>query len=120
MFINLSNHPSNLWDKSQLSSASTYGEIEDIPFPMIPPEWDTEQVTEMAEFYFNKINSKLNIIKKVSAVHIAGEAVFCFHLITLLLNEEYTVITSTTQRIVKEEDGKKISLFNFVKFRRYK
>lgn len=119
MFINLSNHPSNLWDNNQLSSAQTYGEIKDIAFPVISPEWSTEQVAEIVKFYFRKINLELSTVKKTSAIHIAGEPVFCFLLIQSLLKEGYTVLTSTTERTVIEEGNTKTSVFKFIKFREY-
>lgn len=37
VFINFSNHPSNIWSKKQLEETRQYGEIIDIHFPNIEP-----------------------------------------------------------------------------------
>lgn len=120
MFINLSNHPSARWEKKQILAAMDFGEIVDIQFPSIPPEFDTQEVYNIADTYYHKCINLLPVSSSLHAIHIAGEPVFCFHIITKLLRTGYNVITSTTERMVKEtEDGQKISVFNFIKFRKY-
>lgn len=119
MFINLSNHSSKGWTPSQLKASSIYGEIRDEEFPPISPEWDSDQVKALAEKYVLKCISLIDDSSSNNAFHIAGEPTFCFLLIQALLNKGYTVFTSTTNRIVYEVGDKKISTFNFVKFRKY-
>ena len=37
MFINLTNHSSTNWSKKQRKAAEVYGQIIDMPFPVIQP-----------------------------------------------------------------------------------
>jgi len=129
MLINLSNHPAYkieneekiyIWDGEQLNAISQYGEIVNLPFPNIPPDYTTEQVFDLATEYMNKCVTLIQSSNDESAIHITGEMTFCFVLIQLLLKEGYTCIASTTERIVEEKDGVKKSVFKFVRFRNYK
>ena len=121
MLINLSNHPSSKWDVKQLNEANLlFGTVQDESFPNIPPDWDMEQVETLAREYFEKIKSIEKKTGAKPAIHITGELVFCFLLIQMLLHDGFRCITSTTERIVKEENNVKITVFNFIKFRNYK
>ena len=130
MLINLSNHEAYkmedgkktyVWKEKQLKAASMYGEIIDIPFPNIPPEYTTEQVQDLAMQYLHKCEELLRTTKKQSAVHVTGEVTFCFALIQMLLRNGYTCLTATSKRDVKEgENGEKIINFKFEHFREYK
>ncbi|MDR1895469.1 MAG: CRISPR-associated protein [Prevotellaceae bacterium] len=120
MLINLSNHPSALWQPAQIEAAAVYGEILDMAFPVINPDWDVNQVKELAENYFRQCKQSLLNAGGDSAVHLVGEPVFCFLLAQLLLKKHILCITSTSERIVSEEGGKKISEFRFKRFREYK
>jgi len=118
MLINLSNHPSSSWNEKQKKEALKYGNILDIPFPDISPDIGTEDVEKSAQSYFKLCKDTASPDK--ATIHIAGEPVFCFLLIQLLLKENYTCIVSTTERIVREENNEKISVFEFNRFRKYK
>jgi hypothetical protein len=120
LLINLSNHPSVSWQQPQLEAASVYGEIVDLSFPVISPDWDTAEVETVVREYSDKCKQLLYERSGQSAVHLAGEPVFCFLLAQLLLKENITCLTSTTERIVAEENGTKISEFRFGRFREYK
>ncbi len=123
MLINLSNHPSKLWQPEQYNIAiELYGEIEDIPFPAINPKIDGEEVLILATEYFQKINEVLeNNSHQNNAVHLMGELTFSFSLLKLLQRDNIKVIASTTARDVKvDETGNKVSIFKFVRFRSYK
>jgi hypothetical protein len=120
MLINLSNHPSVNWKPEQIAAAQAFGEIVDLPFPAILPEWDTEKVILMAHEYLDKCKRLVDGKDKTSAVHLAGEPIFCFALAQLLLKENITCLVSTTERITTEENGMKISEFRFGRFREYK
>jgi hypothetical protein len=120
MLINLSNHPSASWQPLQLEAAAAYGEIKEMPFPAIHADWNTEQVQEEANNYFLQCKRCLSSAGEKSAVHLAGEPVFCFLLAQLLLKENVICLTSTTERIAAEENGTKISEFRFGRFREYK
>jgi len=47
MLINLSNHPTRLWDNAQLDAASVYGDIVEIEFPAIDPHWHKSDIEHM-------------------------------------------------------------------------
>jgi hypothetical protein len=117
MLINLSNHPSLKWDKPQLDAATQFGEILDISFPNISPDWDVAQVEELACDYFKQIKSMAKAWKEKPVIHIAGEPVFCFLLIQMFLKEKFPCITSTTERIVREDGNIKTTIFKFKQFR---
>lgn len=115
MLINFSNHPSTAWDKEQLEVAiSTYGEIKDIPFPIISPEYTEIQITDLAQKYI-----KVIIDSKPSAVHIMGEMNFTHKCVNLLKMYGIICLASTSERNAIEEDGTKLSTFRFIQFREY-
>jgi len=119
-FINFSNHKSEKWADNQRNEALKFGEIVDIEFPNIDPNWDSDTVVASAKSYVDKI---LNL--KPSAVLCQGEFSMVFAVVDALLNEETNVVTACSERRVTEkilEDGKseKITVFDFVKFRNYK
>lgn len=115
MLLNLSNHPSLNWSEAQKQAAAAkYGEIRDLPFPQIDPEWEAAQVRQLAEEYESEIREN-----NPTAVHIMGEMTFCFKLITRLNAIGILCIASTTERIVMEKEGVKTSTFKFVQFREY-
>ena len=120
MLINLSNHPSANWSAEQKNAAELqYGKIVDLPFPNIPAEWDAEEVVELANDYLRRCERLLDNGDPASAVHLAGEPVFCFVLAQLLLKAGVICLVSTTERIVCEDNGTKTSVFRFNRFRKY-
>ncbi|WP_455584488.1 hypothetical protein [Bacteroides sp.] len=120
MFINLSNHPSASWKAEQIAAAVCYGQIIDIIFPSIPANWDTKQVKKLAEKYSQDCMKRINAsTDPLNAIHLAGEPVFCYHVAQRLILSGYTVLTSATQRNTKEENGTKVSVFQFERYRKY-
>jgi len=127
MLINLSNHPSTKWDEKQKQSAiEEYGWIEDIPFPAIDPAAAKDEVAELAQKYLRECLKKFELANipvaqqaHNEAVHIQGEFTFVYHLVNLLKKEDIKCVASTTERIVEENDNKKIVSFKFVQFREY-
>lgn len=115
MLLNLSNHPSTNWPESQKKAAiETFGSIEDLPFPQIDPNWDEDKIDELAAEYLLKI-MQIN----PAAVHIMGELTFAFKLVDRLKAENIKCVASTTVREASEENGIKISVFRFIRFREY-
>lgn len=115
MLINLSNHPAKNWGEKQRQLAlEKYGQIEDLPFPQISPEADEKEINELVNIYLTKV-----IEKKPQAVHIMGEMTFTAKLVAALQSNGILCLASTTRRIAVEEGNKKISVFEFVRFRRY-
>lgn len=115
MLLNLSNHPSSTWPANQLATAiDQFGTVEDLPFPVIDPEWTTDEVRQLAELYFEKVYQR-----RPSAVHLMGEMTFTFALVQKLKTAGALCLASTTERLVQEEGGKKTVEFRFVQFRPY-
>lgn len=116
--INFSNHPSELWGEKQLNAAKIYGEIKDIAFPAINPEACDNQIEELADQYIKEILS----LKKEGkiTVHIMGELTFTFMVVSQLKAMGIKCIASTSERNAEDmTDGRKISDFQFVRFRSY-
>lgn len=115
MLLNLSNHPSSNWTEPQLAAAGGISQVIDLPFPQVDPDGDEADIEQLANDYCNKIEAMPNI----EAVHIMGEMTFCYKLITKLKTHNIRCLASTTKRETVEENGVKISKFNFVRFREY-
>ena len=113
MLLNLSNHPSASWSPAQLAAAG--GKVVDLAFPQVSPDGDEAYIEQLANDYCNKIEAMPNI----ENVHIMGEMTFCYKLITKLKAHNIRCLASTTKRETVEENGVKISKFNFVRFREY-
>lgn len=118
MLLNLSNHPSGRWGKEQMEAASRYGDVCDLPFPVVPPEATREEVWSLAEHYVEEI--ALLAEKESVVVHVMGEMTFSFMVISMLKQRNISCIASTTSRdAIVTDDGRKTSAFCFVRFREY-
>lgn len=115
MLLNLSNHPSASWSPAQLAAAGGESQVIDLPFPTVAPDGDEAYIEQLANEYYNKIIE----MQDVTTVHIMGEMTFCYKLITKLKAHNIRCLASTTKRETVEENGVKISKFNFVRFREY-
>lgn len=119
MFINLSNHPSVNWSVEQKDTAERlYGEIIDLPFPVVDPAGDEAYIATLADEYYRQI---MDLSGGMSVtVHLMGEMTLTFALVQRLQAEGITCVASTTKReTVEFPDGRKESVFNFVQFRKY-
>lgn len=114
IFINLTNHPSEKWGEKQINEANKYGQIIDMPFPEINPYWDEDEINELISQYYLLICEK-----KPSAVLCQGEFTFCYGLIKKLLDGNIRTLAACSERKTITLAGKKISKFEFVKFRKY-
>ena len=113
MFLNLSNHPSASWSPEQLKAAG--GKVIDLQFPQVAPDGDEVYIEQLAQEYYDKIVQ----MKDIEAVHIMGEMNFTYSLVNKLKANGIKCVASTTKRETVEENGVKISKFNFVRFREY-
>lgn len=113
MFVNLSNHPSSNWTPEQISAAG--GNVVDLPFPQVLPDGDEAYIENLADEYLQRILE----MKDVSAVHLMGEMNFTFSLVNKLKAKGVRCVASTTTRETVEENGVKVSRFNFVRYRDY-
>ena len=119
MFINLSNHPSANWSAEQRNTAELlYGEIFDLPFPVVDPAGDEEYIASLAEDYCRQV-LEMSQDRDVT-VHLMGEMTLTLALVQRLQTEDITCVASTTERVTNETpDGHKESFFKFIQFRKY-
>lgn len=118
LFINFSNHPSSRWGDAQLAAAEEYGEICDLPFPMVDEQSSEEGVSQLADRYVATIMS-MGKPEEIT-VHIMGEMTFTFMVVTRLKELGIRCVASTTKRkTTYNDDGSKVSEFSFVRFREY-
>lgn len=117
LFINFSNHPSSGWSKEQMAHATRCGDVVDLPFPLVDPLMTSEQVQELAAQSVKTILDMGN--PAVLTVHAMGEMTLVYHVVNALKARGVRCVASTTERIVTEADGIKMSQFRFVTFRDY-
>ncbi|MGI6653672.1 MAG: hypothetical protein ACOX55_06145 [Christensenellales bacterium] len=112
---NFTNHPSAEWTPEQTAAARVFADrIENIPFPQVPAEWDAEQVKELAVRYVDELAAKQPV-----AVLCQGEFTLVYHVVQGLKRLEIPVYAACSQRNTVTQGNKKISVFNFVRFRAY-
>lgn len=118
MLINLSNHPSQYWGNRQMEAARCYGDVVDLPFPVVAPDADSQELQILAQDCVQKILS-LDKGNRIT-VHIMGEMTLSFIVVKLLKEKGIRCVASTTERkTTYNDDGAKLSEFSFVKFREY-
>jgi len=118
MLINLSNHPSSLWSKTQIKTAKQYGEIVDLPFPQVDPSGDESYIETLAVECCQKVLDLANY--NFVTVHLMGEMTLTMALVKKLQAFGITCVASTTERVTCIlSDGRKESVFKFVRFRNY-
>lgn len=119
IFINYTNHPVKDWSEEQVSAAKKYAEeLVDIPFIVIDPDKDEDDIEKIADSELKKI---LKVAEGHDAtVHLMGEQTLSFSLIKKLQGLGVRCVASTTKREVKDlGDNKREVTFRFVKFREY-
>ena len=130
MFLNLSNHPSHKWTDRQREAALAISRdlndgldeagifIEDMPFPNIPPNADSEAVADLADDFYRKINNEC--VAELTAVHIMGEMTFVYMLVQKLQKRGFECYAGTSDRkTIDHDNGTKTVVFDFVQFRKY-
>lgn len=126
MLINLTNHPSDKWADDQKNCAiELYGELKDLPFPMVPTSAGVPEVIVTADGIIDNI---LKIKEESStaetfAVMAQGEFTLTYAVVNRLKSMGITVISAVSERIVMEqvENGevRKTVIFRFAGFREY-
>lgn len=119
MLINFTNHPYQCWSDIQKKVAEeNYGQVIDISFPVVDPQYNEEGIMKMAEKWAKEI-----IDLRPKAVLCQGEMGLCFAVVKILMKESVTVLHACSERIVREtmKEGKliKVSEFVFRRFRKY-
>lgn len=119
MLINLSNHPSAKWSAEQAEAARRlFGEVVDLPFPVVDPAGDEDHIASLTDEYFRRI---LEIAEEQHVtVHLMGEMTLTYALVQRLHAHGIPCVASTTKReTIDYADGRRESLFKFVQFRKY-
>jgi len=114
--INISNHPSSSWSPEQRAD---WDEIFDLPFPAVPPEWDTRQVISLAVELGQKVCELSSDLPRgeFPCVMVQGEFSLCTILYEIFRGE-WRFFSPTSERLVEElPDGRKIVTFRFVRWR---
>lgn len=132
MFINVSSHPSAHWGTDQYQAAAQNGQVVDLPFPVVEPTADRGAICALAQDYYDQIRALAqgdSVDGRGSSpqditVMVSGEFTFTYHLVTLLLQGGYRVVSACSRREsveAKEPDGSvvKVARFTFVQFREY-
>lgn len=115
VFVNFTNHPSQMWENTQKRAALNYGEsILDLPFPQVDPMADEMDLQNLAE---EKASEILSL--HPTAVLCQGEFGLCFSVVKRLQKAGVQVLYACSERKVREEGSIKTVQFDFVKFRRY-
>ena len=119
IFVNLSNHPSDLWSEEQRIAAEEYGTIVDIPFPIIEPDITKYEMNRLVQEYVGKI-----LVYGTPAVMVQGEYVFTHWIVSALIEKGCLVLAARSNREVKERrdaDGnmQRTSIFRFAGFAEY-
>jgi hypothetical protein len=120
MLVNLSNHPSQNWSLAQISAGHQLANgIQDVEFPEVPAEWDTEEVKQLAQLIVDGI-----VQMNASVAMVQGEGTMMYWLVQYLERSGVSCYAATSRRIVsviEDSTGSAIkqSRFEFVRFRRF-
>jgi len=118
MLVNLSNHPSQYWGDRQREAARCFGEVVDLPFPAVAPNASSPELLSLAQTCVEIILS-MGETEDIT-VHVMGEMTFTFLVVARLKALGIRCVASTTERkTTYNDDGTKVSEFQFVKFREY-
>jgi len=125
-FLNISNHPWGQWSQEQQNAARAIAPvIVDIPFPAVPPEADTREIEIMADQLVADLRAgKLKLPgdswRYARDAMVQGEHSLTAVLVRRLQDIGITPYVATTQRQVEiDAEGRKTSVFRFVRFRPY-
>ena len=118
-FINISNHPTSTWSAKQIESAKALGEeVIDIPFPNVAPSATKEEVSNLAKVVCIEVCDQY--VPKDTTIMVQGEMTLVYALVNVLISKGYRCVASTTERVsYVDENGNKVSKFEFNQFREY-
>lgn len=118
-FINFSNHPSDKWGDKQYKAAGEYGEVIDVPFPLLDADMREDEIQKIGDECIDKI-----LAHSPDVVMCQGEFTLTYYVVDRLRDKGITCVSACTKRISKEAvqpDGTvhRESIFEFARFRRY-
>ena len=115
MFVNFSNHPSDLWTEEQTAAAHQFGEIADLPFPAVPADMDEEGILAMATEQYARISEL-----KPDVVMCQGEFTLCYAIVQRLKRKGIRVVAACSERMTIDKGNNiRESVFVFARFRDY-
>lgn len=119
MFVNCSNHSSEMWSEEQLQAAHAWGDIADYPFPYVEAVADRKEIQKKAQHVVDRI-----LGLRPDAVLCQGEYILNYAIVKRLKELGIMVVAASSERMVEERrmpDGstQKVSRFSFVRFREY-
>lgn len=114
IFVNFTNHPSDVRTEKQREEALKYGEIIDIKFPKVKASGSREYIEVLAEENVRQI-----LEYSPAAVLCQGEFCLAYHVIRKLKEKGIVVLAACSERIVTESENKKEVTFVFEQFREY-
>lgn len=119
MFLNFTNHSSAAWGKSQREAAQQYGPIWDLPFPVVPPAAESEELDCLAEYWAEHIAGM-----QPACVLCQGEMTLSYRVARRLLAQGIPVVAACSERHSREwtdPQGRthREAEFAFVRFRPY-
>ena len=113
-FANISNHPIEKWTSAQQRAAMAIADVlYDIPFPRVPPDADLSEIKRIAQ------NTLSQLRPGTIAAMVMGEYRLVCYLVPLLQALGVRAYAATTERVVRERDGRKESEFIFHGFHPY-
>ncbi|MCI7098259.1 MAG: hypothetical protein MR966_04955 [Lachnospiraceae bacterium] len=114
-FVNFTNHPAATWSDVQLAAAEKYGEIVELPFPVVHSTSSEKDITALADELADKI-----MAMDPAAVMCQGEFTLAYAVIRRLRSNGIKVVAACSERMVEmNEEGKKVVTFHFEQFREY-
>lgn len=114
VLLNLSNHPYEQWGDAQRKAAQALApEVQDWPFPAVPPEASLEEVEALAKATVAQLPAGL------SQALVMGEHTLVPCLVALLQQRGVTCYATTSVRNSQQDGPHKSSRFDFVAFRPY-
>lgn len=119
MLINLSNHPSNEWQQSQIEAAmEDYGKVIDLEFPDVDPMATPPAIESLADSCIDKVMALMQ--GNDAVIHIMGEMTLTYRLVNKFKEKGIKCIASCSKReCFKNENGQIVKTFNFKQFRPY-
>ena len=103
-----------MWSEKQLAESMRYGDIVDLPFPVVDPKLSKNEVHELAEEYLARINELDPAI-----VLVQGEMTLTFQLVQMLKDKGIKVVAACTERQTEDYSDGKITVFEFAGYREY-
>lgn len=119
-FYNITNRPSNEWDKKQLEAAKEFGEIIDLPIPEVPATATERTIHSFAADMVGTMLAKKLTEDCVISALVKGEPTLVYSIVTGAKMEGIQCYASSfAPYTVENSDGTKTVNYEFDHFRAY-